>query len=212
MSIPLELGLEEALVQRRAQRHFRPDPLPEGAIERIVGLANHTPSGFNICPIRIVCVTDADAKKRLRAACFNQAQIEEAPASLVVLSDHEAWKRWPEQRERLVGQGLLPAEVGDFMAKTVAGYFESLDEVERRVWAQRQAGLFSMSLMLATEAIGLNSCPMEGFLAPMVREAVEVDERYDVGLVLPIGYGTDEKTDWGRPELDEILFHDRLSH
>ena len=211
MNNPIKLSLDEALASRRAERHFLPDSLAEGMIEDIVGLANYTPSGFNICPIRIVAVTSEDGRAALREACYYQAQVSEAPASLVVLASKKAWENWPEQGDRLAAEGLLPAEVVEKFKGTINGFFGHLDEAGLSVWLQRQGGLFSMSLMIAVESMGLNSCPMEGFVDAKVRQVVGADDSWETCLVLPIGKGTGEKADYGRPALNEVLMFEKLA-
>ena len=210
MKNPIKIPLDEALASRRAERHFKDDPLPDGIIEDIVSLANHTPSGFNICPIRVVAVTTEAGRAALREACYHQVQVSESPASLVVLASKDAWKDWPDQGDRLASLGLLPEEVVENFKGIISGFFGHLDEAGMSVWLQRQGGLYSMSLMIAVESLGLNSCPMEGFVDAKVREVVGVDDTWETCLVLPIGTGTNEKADYGRPDLDEILHYEQM--
>lgn len=211
MQNPIKLPLAAAMASRRAERHFHADPLPPGMIEDIVGMANHTPSGFNICPIRVVACTTESAREALRKACYNQPQVTESPASLVVLGNRKAWEDWPAQGERLVEEGVLPSEVASQLKGVIAGFFGHLDEASLSAWIQRQGGLYSMSLMIAVESLGLNSCPMEGFIDKAVRDVVGVGDDYETCLVLPIGKGTGEKADWGRPDMSEILSFETLS-
>ena len=52
----------------RSQRgiaHYKPDPLPEGAVERIIEAATRAPSGSNRQPWRFLIVRDRETKRRL---------------------------------------------------------------------------------------------------------------------------------------------------
>lgn len=60
---------ETLLRWRRDVRRFRTDPLPDGLLERLLALADLSPSVGNSQPWRIVNVTDPDRRQRV-AACF----------------------------------------------------------------------------------------------------------------------------------------------
>ena len=84
----IELDALERLIRgRRATRHFRPDPLPDGLLERLIDLARWAPSGYNLQPTHFVIVTDPAVKDRLWPACMSQAQVREAPALVVLTGD-----------------------------------------------------------------------------------------------------------------------------
>ncbi|WP_251133900.1 5,6-dimethylbenzimidazole synthase [Rhodomicrobium sp. Az07] len=67
--------LEELIVWRRDVRRFRTDPLPAGAVERLLGLACLAPSVGLSEPWRFVLV-ESDDKRRLVAANFEDANAE----------------------------------------------------------------------------------------------------------------------------------------
>ena len=70
-------GLERLFVLRRDVRHFRPEPLPEGTLERLLGLARLAPSVGLSEPWRFVIVADPARRAAVRAnfeAC-NQAAL-----------------------------------------------------------------------------------------------------------------------------------------
>ncbi len=56
------------LNRRRSVRQFSSEPLPPGLVETLIRAAGTAPSGANQQPWRFVVVTDADLKRRLRAA------------------------------------------------------------------------------------------------------------------------------------------------
>ena len=83
---------------RRATKQFKPDPLPAGALDRLLELTTAAPSSFNIQDWRIVVVQDPDQKAALAAAAYNQPQITTAPVSFVF-----------EETLRLTGACHIPA-------------------------------------------------------------------------------------------------------
>jgi nitroreductase len=51
--------------QRRTVRKFKPDPLPEGYIEKIIEIARWAPSGFHTQPWEFVVVTKREVKEAI---------------------------------------------------------------------------------------------------------------------------------------------------
>jgi nitroreductase len=60
-----ELGVFEAIYSLRAVRHFRPDPVPDDVIERILDAAIRAPSPQNSQPWAFVVVRDAAMRARI---------------------------------------------------------------------------------------------------------------------------------------------------
>jgi nitroreductase len=81
------MQFEDLIQRRRSIRRFRPDPLPEGALDRILRAANLAPSAGNRQAYRIVVVRSPERKRALAMAAFGQTFIEEAPVLLVFLAD-----------------------------------------------------------------------------------------------------------------------------
>lgn len=77
----------EVLVSHRSVRAFRPDPLPEGALETLVTAAQSAASSSNLQVWSVVAVEDPARKARLAALAGNQKHIVEAPLFLVWLVD-----------------------------------------------------------------------------------------------------------------------------
>ena len=60
----------EALVElvkgRRTIRAMKPDPLPEGTVDRLVEVARWAPTGFNMQPAEFVVVRDAELRREIK--------------------------------------------------------------------------------------------------------------------------------------------------
>jgi nitroreductase len=82
----------EVLVAHRSVRAFRPDPLPDGALETLVTAAQSAASSSNLQVWSLVAVEDPERKARLAALAGNQRHVLEAPVFLVWLIDlHRLW-------------------------------------------------------------------------------------------------------------------------
>ena len=87
-STPTQLDELEALVRkRRAHRHFQPDPLPEGLVERLLDIVRWSPSGYHLQPTHFVVVRDPSLRQALGKVCLGQPQVTEAPETVVFTGD-----------------------------------------------------------------------------------------------------------------------------
>jgi nitroreductase len=60
--------LPKLVKTRMSVRKFRPDPIPEETIDKILEVARWAMSGANSQPWKFIVVTDPDLKKQLRGA------------------------------------------------------------------------------------------------------------------------------------------------
>ncbi len=221
---------------RRATRHFRPDPLPPGLIERLIDTARWAPSGYNLQPTHFTIVTDPAQRKRLRAACMNQAQVEEAPVVIVLSGDghvaaahfhdmirleRDAGACTPEY-ERLLRRvvplafGRGPLGLGWLWKATLIPIARlvrpvpDIPAVRRRFWATKQVMLCAMNLMLAAESAGLSTLPMEGFDEGRVRKVLGIPRSHVVPVVIAVGYARPQDRRKSRLPLKRIIHRDRF--
>ncbi len=61
------MDLFEAMATQRAVRRFKPDPVPPGAISRVLDAATRAPSGGNSQPWSFVVLQDADVRRQVGA-------------------------------------------------------------------------------------------------------------------------------------------------
>jgi nitroreductase len=142
-----------------------------------------TPSSFGLQPWRFVVVENPATRKSLRAASWNQSQIEDA-SHLVVLAI-----RHPLTHDDVVRWIRRLAEVRGVSEEGLAGFRKMIDgwiaqpkeRFDAASWCARQAYIALGQLMTAAALMGIDTCPMEG-LDPVA---------YDRILDLPTqGYST----------------------
>lgn len=199
---------------RRATKQFKPDPLPTGALERLIELTTAAPSSFNIQDWRIVVVQDPAQKAALAAAAYNQPQITTAPVSFVFAADAKAWTAehlepiFAEARKR----GAWPDRVIEYYAGAIPASQEALGPAKQREYAVKDAMLAAMCLMLAAASIGLDSAPMNGWVEDEVKKVIGAgdDPSIAIATVVSVGYGAGGLGDPGRLPRDHTVFMDRL--
>ena len=77
----------DAMREARSVRRFTPEPVPDSTLGRILEAACWAPSAGNLQPWHFYVVKNRDLKTRLAAACYDQYQVAEAPAAVVVMAD-----------------------------------------------------------------------------------------------------------------------------
>ena len=201
------MKVTEAVNKRRSVKWFDPaHRMPEEVFRQMMQLALLSPTAFNIQNWRFVRVTDRAQRKAIRAAAWDQAQVEDASELLVLCFDCKAWEHSPERFWR-----LAPQEVQDILVPAIARYYDGKPQIERDE-GMRSCGLVGQNLMLVAQELGYESCPMDGFDYDKVGEIIALPEDHGIAFMLAIGKGI--KAPWPRPgqlALDEVLVENRFA-
>jgi nitroreductase len=69
----------ELVTSRYSVRSYQPRPVEQDRLDRILEAARLAPSGVNQQPWKFVVVRDAEIRRRLAVACWNQQFVAQAP-------------------------------------------------------------------------------------------------------------------------------------
>ncbi len=202
--------LPQVVLERRATQEFSSEEVPEEYLNAILELATQAPSGYNLQPWRFVVVRDAENRKRLQGAAFNQAKVGQAPVVVIALGMKREWKQTADEVFR---EG---AERGAGSVETWAKYrdsaFQFLDNMQHMpTWVNRHTMIALTTMMLAAEAYGFDTAPMEGFDPAAVKREFNVPEEAEVVALLAIGRAQPgpDKPYTGRFPLARVVFSER---
>jgi len=81
------MDLLEAIKGRRSVREFKPDPVKDEDLKRILEAGRWAPSAGNCQPIELVVVKDPSVKQQLATAALEETFIAEAPVVIVVCAN-----------------------------------------------------------------------------------------------------------------------------
>ena len=96
----------KCIFNRRDMRgQFRPDPLPDAVLGRVLRAAHHAPSVGFMQPWDFVLVRDLEVKRRVHAA-FEVAQSEATKVSLRV--DDVAGRYWAQAQHHAASRNIAP--------------------------------------------------------------------------------------------------------
>jgi nitroreductase len=152
-----------------------------------------TPSSYGLQPWKFFVITNQDLKEALVQASYNQRQVADC-SHLVVMA---------------VRTGMTEADVDrliDFTAETrgidrqvLAGYRNIMigdivtgpRSADGTTWAKLQSYIALGNFMTAAALMGIDTCPMEGFLPTAFDEALHLDKMgLTTAVLCPAGYRT----------------------
>ena len=151
--------------------------LPTALLEDIWNLTRMAPTSANCSPARIVFVTTAQAKEKLRPALMegNVAKVMAAPATAIIGYDMEFYEHLP---------ALFPHT-------DARAWFAGNDELILST-AFRNGTLQGAYFMMAARALGLDCGPLSGFDNAMVDADFFAGTTVKSNFLCSIGYGNDE--------------------
>jgi nitroreductase len=206
MANVMEKTLSQAIAQRRATPSFDGSPIPGEDLKKILDAGLQAPSGYNMQPWRFIVVRSEEQKRRLRAASFNQAKVEEASAVIVACGDADGWRSGDlEEMLRLGREGGMPENYAEQAKVNIPNYLSNHPNFA--MWLNRHVMIAFTTMMLMAEVLGYDTAPMEGFEQEKVREVLKLPLSYHVVALLAIGHlrGND-KFQGGRFNLARTVF------
>ena len=213
MQVTNELTVTEAIEKRRSIKSFKPDPISEEILQKILDAIHAAPSSWNFQPTRVVLIQSEAQKKALALACWEQKQILEAPITLVFAASVRGWE---EKMDAILAQavqnGAWSKDGANFIRENAPPFQDALAEKERE-YAVKDAMISATHAALAAESLGLGSCFMNGWVEEKVKQVIGVENDPDaaIALVLPIGYPAIAQKNPGRLPKEEIFFIDQLA-
>ena len=110
MKLSIPLSVEDAILWRRDVRRFKPLPVDDQLLLRVLDLADHAPSVGNSQPWRVVMVETSDRRERVR-----QLHIL---ANIAAAAVYEADRRLQYQKLKLAGFDAAPIHIAVFCDET----------------------------------------------------------------------------------------------
>lgn len=193
-------SITEAIETRRSIRKFVQEPMNQNDLREILRLASLAPSANNVQPTRFAVIQNPELQQKLQAVSYNQSQITDAPAVIVVYSDMEDFL---SNVEETVHPGMGEDQI-KARAEGLRGQFQNQDVAQRGQWGVAQANIAFGFLMLAARGLGYDTVPMLGFQPDKVRELLGLPEHVEFAGLLPIGKRAEEGFPHHRHSVERI--------
>ena len=223
----------EAVLQRRAIRDFDAVPIPSRTREQILRAAAAAPSSCNSQPYRLVWIETPEKKEKAAELCMGQRAAKTASVLVVAVADLGIWKLTTESQLQWMREAGFPeGKIREYEKKAkLAKWFyrqgplNVLGGLKWAIlkaihpwkvigtapvtkqglfkWATKSTALACQNLMIAAEALGFNTCPMEGFDGVRLSNFLGLSRRtQEIVMVIAIGKKSAEhvcQPQWRRP-------------
>jgi nitroreductase len=197
----------DVLNSRRSVRKYDSSVvISQEEISEMLEIASKAPSSSNMQPWRFLVVTDQEIKQKLVPIAFNQQQVAEASAIVIVLADLEMYTLSEQIYGAAVTAGFMTEEVASNFVQNSTKMYSSLPAERLKEIAVFDTGLVAMQLMLTARAKGYDTVPMGGYNRDQVKELFQISDRYLPTLMLPIGKAAVEGHPSVRLPIADITF------
>ena len=200
------MNVTQAITERRSVKVFDPHHrMSEQEINQLISLAMLSPTAFNIQNWRFVLVTDPLLRQQIRAASWNQAQVEEASLLIVLTADLNAWAKQPERYWK-----NAPKAASDLLVPMIGHYYQNNDQVQRDE-AMRSCGMAATTLMLAAKEMGYDTCPMDGFDFAAVSKLLNLPADHIPTMFIVVGKALKAAAPrGGQLAMDEVVVYNQF--
>jgi nitroreductase len=199
--------LSQAIAGRRATPSFDGVPIPLEDLKQILDAGLHAPSGYNMQPWRFIVVQAPEQKKKLRAASYNQAKVEEASAVIVACGDADGWRKDLDLMIQLGREGGMPESYAAQAQTSVSNFLSGFSREQMHGWLNKHVMIATTHMMLMAEVMGYDTAPMEGFEQDKVHEVLRLPMSYWVVALLAVGHlNGPDKFYGGRFEMAHTVF------
>lgn len=154
-----------------------------------------TPSSFGLQPWKFIVIEDKALRESLVPHAWNQRQVADCSHLVVMTVPKELGEDHIDAnitRMIEVRGGTADALFG--FSKMVAGFRGQLaDKGQLTTWAKLQSYIALGQFMLAASLLGIDTCPMEGFVPEKFDELLGLDKTgHTTAVLCPAGYRADD--------------------
>ncbi len=174
--------------ERRSATFFNKDKqIDNQLLKDIINLALEAPSAFNLQPWRIIVVKSEESKKKLFNLSNQQDKVLEAPATLIVIGNKEGYADsnpvWTEMLQSVGGDEKMVNG-----AKEAAAFLYGSSDERKLKFAESNAGLLSMAIMITAKEYGVDSHPMSGIDFDGIHKEFGLKEEESAVMTIGLGY------------------------
>ena len=178
------MDLMEAIKGRRSIRKYKPDPIPEDALQKIMDAVRWSPSWANTQCWEMIIVRDPNMKSALANTLTKTnpslSSMTEAPLVIV-----------------LCGK------------KGVSGFKKGEATTVKGDWLMFDTGIAMQSLCLAAHALGLGTVVVGLFDHKKAEEILGLPQNVEVVAMTPLGYPAAQGVAPKRKQVSEFVFSER---
>lgn len=207
-------AISQVILGRKSTRAFKSGAvIPKDVIRSVLKLTQSSPSSFNLQPYKLIIVQSISARNALSTAMLgpsNVKRVQDASLTVVFAADKDPSQitrrlmnlerdngtdpsyiaGLPSKMSFLLGKGILSKSFRLAATHLMSPLRPSpVIPTTLDAWASKNAALAAGTYMIAAEAHGLATAPMEGFDERRVGYVLGIPtDRYCIPLIISTGY------------------------
>lgn len=148
-----------------------------------------TPSSFGVQPWKFFVITDSTVREALVPHCWNQRQVADASHLVVFAIKQDITATDIDgYLDRIAEVRQVPVDSLQGFGSVIKGFLAN-PPVPVNEWATRQVYIALGQFMTSAALLGIDTCPMEGFIPPKINELLGLEAQGYAAVVLcPAGY------------------------
>lgn len=153
-----------------------------------------TASSYGLQPYKILNIVDKETRAKLRAASWNQSQIEDASHMIVLANMTDFGDELVDNYfENVIDtRNVTKEDVADY-ANTVKSTIGQLSQEQKANWTAKQAYIVVGNLLSAAAQLRIDACPMEGFQSEEYNKILDLNSKnLNAAVVVTLGYRSEE--------------------
>lgn len=186
----------DVIYGRRSIRHYRPDPVPQAVVEKLLDTAVWAPSAHNRQPWRFAVISTPRVKQKLAAAMGEKLRADLAADGL---SPAAIEKDAARSYQRITTAPLLILLC--LSMEDMDTYPDPARQHNERIMAVQSVALAGQNLLLAAHALGLGACwncaPL--FAQDIVRQTMGLPPDWQPQAIITGGYPAETRQKTRRP-------------
>jgi nitroreductase len=182
--------------RRQSVRNYKPDPVPEDHLRRILDAARRAPSSGNQQPWKFLVIRDKAKIERMRAACLelSEPRLMELPAA-----------------EREAGRKQVLEGLAGYFSAPVYVVVLTDNESEYPSYNHHDGPMAAAYLMLAARALGYGTVYITDSIPVKVTSAVlGIPERYERVCITPLGVPVAWPEPKPKRKLEELVAYEKV--
>ena len=181
----------DALQWRYATKKFDPTKkLSQAQLDSVIESLRLSVSSYGLQPWKFIVVTNPQVRAQLRAVAWNQSQITDASALIVLAVQKTVDVAYVDRFVAEVARTRnIPVDALKGYADMMKGSISGRTPEQVKEWSSRQVYVALGTAITAAASLGIDACPMAGF------DAVKFDEILGLGalglesrVLMPVGF------------------------
>jgi nitroreductase len=185
------MDLIKALNNRYATKKFdATKKLSQDIVEQLIEAARLTPTSYGLQLMKLVVVENPKLREELVSASYGQNQVKDSSHLFVLCREENVTKDHIESyMSNIAGTRSVEIEkLNPFKNAIEQAVLPKTDE-EKSDWMGRQVYIALGNLLTSCAILGVDSCPMEGFVPDEYDRILDLKSKgLKSVLVVPVGY------------------------